>query len=674
MPCPPTVRGGSRCGYPSSLGSVMARPSGDIGGEGRSEAGDNDDGRDVRPGGCCCCSCCCRGGTTSASVSTPVSTSASSASASASAAAASSWAPKAVPSGGGGAPSAASAVASDGPEGATDAGGKCGTAGAGSKRAERLIDLNEANHSKLLFASLAKYAEARKEYCHGLIQKSRVVADEATGKDLHVEEQRIYMQPAASTAFEAGGADGAPAHGAPSPAPSGGSPLSRSKRASFEHGGADADADEDEAAAAAAALAGLVGGEEGAIPLADFLESLTRALDGAAMPTPRLVRIGTTAEHMLLRQQLLTLLASQRGSGGDARFGLVPLVLSMRKLNELTANDSAPVGKGQARSALVRIFESEHAGQADMLKQAMEMRCLVVLAEVEDEAELFELKETAVEELQATRLVLSCRRPEAVPLSLRERCEGWAVAHLGLYFNDVHLSEKETKEVFRRLRLGTTAARAGGSAASTAEGSHYGRVAHLHIGAVDGCASEMGRDAMKEINELLLNEGCSLRGLDVSFTLVDGFDLIHALRHNASLTSLDVRAVPRMHLSYETLADVLLQPSAASRLGYLRCDAFELLEAEPTLDLHERRLDPGATKLLAGLLKNNRELKELDLSATSLDRPGALALAAVLEEAQSAACPLTKLSLKHNPLLDDTTKNALRAAASKRGARFRLEV
>ena len=257
-----------------------------------------------------------------------------------------------------------------------------------------------------------------------------------------------------------------------------------------------------------------------------------------------------------------------------------------------------------------------------------------------------------------------------VPLALRERCDAWAVSALGLYYNDVRLAEKETKEVFRRMRIGTAAARAAGGNMSVPDGSHYSRVIHLHIGAVDGCSTEVGRETTKEINELLGNDGCALQGLDVSFTQVDGFDLIHALRHNTSLTSLDVRAVPRMHLSYETLGDILLQQNTSLSLGYLRCDAFELLESEPELDLSERPLDSGATKLLAGLLKNNSTLQGLDLSATHMDQAGARAFAASLECNTS----LLKLRALYNPLLNEDMKSALRKAAENRGARFRLEI
>ena len=45
---------------------------------------------------------------------------------------------------------------------------------------------------------------------------------------------------------------------------------------------------------------------------------------------------------------------------------------------------------------------------------------------------------------------------------------------------------------------------------------------------------------------------------------------------------------------YETLGGVLLMPGSPCRLGYLRCNAFELLESEMALSLREKPLEAGA--------------------------------------------------------------------------------
>ena len=56
------------------------------------------------------------------------------------------------------------------------------------------VDLNEANHTKLLFASVARYEDARLGYCERLISgKHATVRDEIAAKDLRVGEQRVYL-------------------------------------------------------------------------------------------------------------------------------------------------------------------------------------------------------------------------------------------------------------------------------------------------------------------------------------------------------------------------------------------------------------------------------------------------------------------------------------------------
>ena len=93
----------------------------------------------------------------------------------------------------------------------------------------------------------------------------------------------------------------------------------------------------------------------------------------------------------------------------------------------------------------------------------------------------------------------------------------------------------------------------------------------------------------------------------------------------------------------------------------MRCDAFELLEGEHTYSLRERTLAPGAAPLLAGLLKHNHALHDLDLSACEVDRSGAASFASVLEFNTA----LKVLRLAYNPSIDDESKETLRAAAAK---------
>ena len=125
---------------------------------------------------------------------------------------------------------------------------------------------------------------------------------------------------------------------------------------------------------------------------------------------------------------------------GGAAFTLVPVCVSMKRLTEPVHEGTA--AKQQNRSPLVRMWEQEfreHPAQADMLKQAMGMRALVIVVEVEDEGELNELSEAVLEDLRTNRTVITCSRPEVLPLVLRERCEPWNIAALGLYLNDLKM-------------------------------------------------------------------------------------------------------------------------------------------------------------------------------------------------------------------------------------------
>ena len=50
---------------------------------------------------------------------------------------------------------------------------------------------------------------------------------------------------------------------------------------------------------------------------------------------------------------------------------------------------------------------------------------------------------------------------------------------------------------------------------------------------------------------------------------------------NKSLTSLNVVSVPnQVEILYKELSAILLDPSSPTKLGYLRCDAFDLEEGE----------------------------------------------------------------------------------------------
>ena len=86
------------------------------------------------------------------------------------------------------------------------------------------------------------------------------------------------------------------------------------------------------------------------------------------------------------------------------------------------------------------------------------------------------------------------------------------------------------------------------------------------------------------------------------------------------------------------------------------------MDGEDVVSLKENALEAPAVKLLAGLLRHNRVLTDLDLTATDIDPIGALAIAATLETNKV----LTALRMKFNPAIDEQAKAALKASAASR--------
>merc|ERR1711871_917889 len=159
---------------------------------------------------------------------------------------------------------------------------------------------------------------------------------------------------------------------------------------------------------------------------------------------------------------------------------------------------------------------------------------------------------------------------------------------IGLFLNDSKVSDRLVANLLKRIRF------------SSDDSSYYRLVTKLHL-----ANSEVGRSAMQELQDLLTSEDCSLVSLDLSFTQVDGWAFVQSLKRNSSLTSLNLLSVPKVEIMYQEICKELLAASSVSRLGYLRCDAFDLHEGEKVLTLCEQPVDPKATQLLAALLKNN---------------------------------------------------------------------
>ena len=139
-----------------------------------------------------------------------------------------------------------------------------------------------------------------------------------------------------------------------------------------------------------------------------------------------------------------------------------------------------------------------------------------------------------------------------------------------------------------------------------------------------------------------------LRTLDISNTQLESAAIAAALGKNSSIRSIDMRAVPKMSECFESIGSMLLAPNSQSRLAYVRCDSLEILEGVTTLNLRERYINKGTMHLLTGLLKNNREVQELDLGATSIQKDWAMTL---LDTLAACSSTINSLHLPYNPLV-----------------------
>ena len=533
------------------------------------------------------------------------------------------------------------------------------------------VDLNEANHTKLLFSTVTKYESTRQQYCDVLAGRNRSLREDSTltGKDLDVGDQWLRLdawQPAidepppeeeAEEAEAAPGAAEAGPRAASDEGPSS-SPLGQRKPAMRPGSplGARPTTPPPVEESAAPAPSEPPGPPVSAVRLIErLIDPISSSEDGSSRI---FLRAGSKVEHELLHSQLLYLLATKLRDAVAQKgaIRLVPLPITTTRLLELLADETT--AKRPPRELIVKAFELDYPGYAEMIKQAMEMRALVAVVKVTEHAEFSALQEAILEELGTNRLAVTCYGPAdsslCFPKALTEAmCK--QLCAIELVVRNTKITERDSKAIFKRLR-------------QRADGVwHLVRGVHMSFG-------DFGREGLAELQEYLISRACTLQTLNLSLTQVDAWPVVQVLRANASLTSLDVRRVPRMRDFYKPFADLLREPDTQCCLAYLRCDAFEVVEEDVALNLRERLLSeeeqPGAVLLLAQLLRHNTSLRELDLTATDIDKDGAAALAAVLESNAS----LTSLRLAHNPALDDEVKGALRAAANKRSPPVQLEL
>jgi len=500
-----------------------------------------------------------------------------------------------------------------------------------------VLDLNEENHARLLFSSVDKYEKARNLLLEVVCGEYTTVYDDVLGKSLRAADQRLYLRNRVVAKAES---VAAPAEG--------------------EEEAADAAVKAEEETAKAEE-------EEENMNALTIVEELITPPDAAVGTPPTLfVRTRTHAEHDMLQAQTLFSLtstlqseAARLGAKSDRR--QVPMPLSLTRLAEMMEDE---MKRTNPRDMILKSIEAScpkkaAADTGEVLKQAVELRALVIVADLRSEQDLIVLKsEPVMEELLTHRLLILA--PESIidkfelPPTVQASCRFLEMHTWGCFMNDARLANYAAKQLLNLMRP-----KPGGVP------SHYERVSVLHL-----AAAQIGKDTQLDLAELLKMESCTLRMLDLSNTQVESDKLATALASNKSLTSLDVRCVPKMSDSFEVMAGMLLNDEATSSLAYMRCDAFDVLEGESVLNLRERRLGAGAMRLLTGLLKNNREVQELDLSATNLQTDWVLYLIDVI--AASPKSTINTLNIPYNPAIDEVGQRALAAAVEQRGLKLTL--
>ena len=475
------------------------------------------------------------------------------------------------------------------------------------------VDLNELNHAKLLFSTVSKYEATHRAYLESIVTRHATVPDDATEQKLQTIDQRVFLQPYAVAACSLADGDGAIATAVDS------------------HGAQDVQG-------------GRVATSVNALLLIE--ELLTPAATTAMRPT--IIRVQSGNEQDLLAAQLLHSLArSVLALSATHPRRITPVLLSMARLADLAQDETK---RAVPREMILQTLAMDSSGSTEMLRQAMELRALVIIADVRDDLgfSLFRDQPILDEMLNAHLIVVASMNVSAVasnkalPPPFHERCAAFDVHSLGLHFNDVTLGTIDANSLFLRMMAAAT---------------HYTRVFALHLS-----TCQLGTEAMHSLAKLLTSEACCLRMLDVSFTDADASTIAESLAVNRSLTSLDVRKVHAMQTYYEKIGALLLQPSCRCPLGFLRCDAFELLEGKASISLRERPLDRRAIVLLAGLLTNNDTVQELDLGATGMQKRWSADLISSIDQNTS----LRAIHFPYNPLLDVKCQAELLASVEER--------
>ena len=158
--------------------------------------------------------------------------------------------------------------------------------------------------------------------------------------------------------------------------------------------------------------------------------------------------------------------------------------------------------------------------------------------------------------------------------------------------------------------------------------------------------------------DVLRMESCPIVSLEIPNNQISGTVLARAVKVNKSLTSLDIRGNPIDDTGLFVIGGLLLADDCDCRLMEIRTDVFVIENQMKSLSLQNSSLEPGAARLLFGILKYNMTLTELDLSATSIDHASLPDFAKALHANRA----LISLDMSDTPAVDgskyDTSSGA----------------
>ena len=260
------------------------------------------------------------------------------------------------------------------------------------------VDLNEVNHGRMLsIPTVAKYEMARGQLLESIVTEHANVWEGIANEELRTTDQRLFLHAVTKRANAAADID------------SSGSRERAPDRPHVVKGG-------DEGYGKSPSC--VTDDDDAVLPhgtsALSFLDKMIAPFSETetVTPPPLLVLTHSDAEHELLRSQALSFLAGTLNrlasvTGFTSACRHVPVLLKMRRLAEILLEE-AKNGKAQSsKDAIHAYFEAEFpSAAADTLKQAMELRSLVIVADVAEESDLLALKEAVFEELLTYRLLI----------------------------------------------------------------------------------------------------------------------------------------------------------------------------------------------------------------------------------------------------------------------------